>query len=220
MGLQGLKTVYLYGAIVLLAISFLSCKKEESKRLPYYNTPDFTPTWLHKNDRIDTLHSIAPFSFRDQEGNSITNASFKGKIYVANFFFTSCPGICPKMMKNMKKIADSFAKDDRVKFLSHSVTPDIDSVPRLLKYAGRFDIVARQWHLVTGKHTDIYTLARKSYFAEEEIGFNKDSTEFLHTEHFILVDGDGHLRGLYNGTVDLEMQRLCEDIRLLLKEEE
>jgi len=216
---QALKIVYRYGLIVLVAISVFSCKREVTKKLPYYNTPDFTPLWLQNGDKTDTLHVVAPFSFTDQEGKTINNASYKGTVYVANFFFTSCPGICPRMMKNMKKVADSFRYDERVKFLSHSVTPNIDSVPRLKKYAGRFDIDEGQWKLVTGNHDEIYTLARKSYFAEEEIGLNKDATEFLHTEHFILVDAHGHLRGIYNGTVDLEMQRLCEDIRLLLAEE-
>lgn len=218
MDLQVLRIAYRYGLIVCLLISMASCQHATKKQLPYYNTPDFTPLWLNDKDKTDTLHKIAPFNFTDQDGKEVNNATVAGKIYVANFFFTSCPSICPRMMKNMKKVADSFKHDDRVKLLSYSVTPDIDSVPRLHTYAGRFDIDPSQWHLLTGRHNEIYTLARKSFFAEEAIGFNKDSTEFLHTEHFILVDGQGHLRGLYNGTVDLETQRLCEDIHSLLKE--
>jgi protein SCO1/2 len=195
-----------------------ACKNAEYRKLPYYNTADFTPTWIKNKEVADTIHKIAAFEFTDQDGENINNDSFSGRIYVANFFFTSCPSICPKMMKNMKKVADSFSKNGQVKFISFSVTPEIDSVPRLKRYADGLNIKSSQWYLVTGRHADIYTLARKSYFAEEDIGFNKDSSEFLHTEHLVLVDKAGHIRGLYNGTVDLEMQRLCEDINQLLNE--
>ncbi len=114
------------------------------------------------------------------------------------------------------KVAETFEGNKNVMFISHSVTPDIDSVAVLKKYAEEHHINAMQWHLVTGDKNEIYELARQSYFAEREIGFQNSTNEFLHTEHFILVDGDGHIRGIYNGTLELEADRLIEDIKNLL----
>lgn len=190
-----------------------ACKKKESS-VPYYNSPDLTPSW----EKGSGTHTISGFSFTDQEGNIITNEDFKGKIYIANFFFTACPGICPKMKNNLQKVADRYKDNSKVKFISHSVTPYADSVPALKEYAEVHHIDNNQWHLVTGSKGDIYNIARKSYFADDEIGFNADSSEFLHTERFVLVDEDQHIRGVYNGTVELEMERLIEDIELLFEE--
>lgn len=214
MDLLALKTVARRGAIVLSSCLLLACNKQEAD-LPYYNTPDLTPVW----EQGSGIHAIAPFSLVDQDSNSITNNTFEGKIYVVNFFFVSCPGICPKMTSNLQKVAAEFKGDDRVALLSHSVTPAIDSVAILKEYAANNSIDSKQWHLVTGSQSEIYLLARRSYFAEDEIGFNYDSTDFLHTERVVLVDRDGHMRGVYNGTVALEMQRLTDDIHILLKEE-
>jgi len=218
MGLPALKAVILYGLTACISILFLSCTHEEQHSLPYYNSPDFTPLWLTDKKQVDSLHTVSPFNVIDQEGIQVTNKTFGGKIYVANFFFTSCPGLCPKMTKNLKILADTFKNDPRLNLISFSVTPEIDSVPKLKAYANRYGIRSAQWHFVTGSKAEIYKLARKSYFAEKEPGFNRDSTEFLHTEHFVLVDKNGHLRGIYNGTVRLEVDRLAEDIRELLKE--
>lgn len=216
MDLQALKTAFRFGMTTLLiSIGIIACHNKVSE-VPYYDTPDFTPLWLSKVP--DSLHTISNFAFTDQDGNRISNTDFKGKIYVANFFFTGCPSICPSMTKNMKMVADTFIKNDDVKFISHSVDPERDSVTRLKLYADQYGVNANQWHMVTGNKTEIYSLARKSYFAEEDIGFNKDSTEFLHTEHFVLVDKNSRLRGIYNGTLVLEMQRLKDDIRILLNE--
>ncbi len=221
MGLQVLKAASLFGLIGYISLVSFSCKRiknQEVQKLPYYNTPDFTPLWLTDAKQIDTLHTIAPFKVMDQDGNRINNQTYAGKIYVADFFFTSCPSICPKLTKHFKMISDSFKNESRVGLLSFSVTPDIDSVPRLKYYAGKYGVPSGQWHLVTGNKNEIYKLARKSYFADKEPGFSTDSTEFLHTEHFILVDSHQHIRGIYNGTVLLEVQRLMDDMRLLEKE--
>lgn len=191
-----------------------ACSRVDVK-VPYYNSADLTPQW----QETENMHMIGHYSFTDQDGNNITPADFEGRVYVANFFFTTCPGICPKMNANMQRVADSFATDTRVMFLSHSVTPAVDSVPRLKEYADIHHIDSRRWHLVTGNKADIYNLARMSYFAEDAIGLTYDSTDFLHTERFILVDKHRHMRGVYNGTVALEMQRLIDDIRLLLQED-
>jgi protein SCO1/2 len=205
-------------AVILLTALTVSCS-DTKESLPFYHDASFTPRWKGESSfSIDTLHIIAPFQFIDQEGKEITNDTFKGKIYVANFFFTICPGICPKMTANLERVAEKFVNDPNVLFLSHSVTPDIDSVSQLKKYASEHHINASQWHLVTGDKDQIYTLARQSYFAEQEIGIRLSTNEFLHTEHFILVDQQGHIRGIYKGTLELEAQRLMEDIEILRKE--
>lgn len=193
----------------------LACNSKEDAVLPYYNTPDLTPVWQQDGGK----HTIADFSFVDQDSNVVTNHTFDDKVYIANFFFTSCPGICPQMNGNLRVVADSLINDDRIRFISHSVTPYIDNVHKLKEYADVHGINTGQWHLVTGTQGDIYKLARQSYFADEEMGFNADSTDFLHTERVILVDRDRHIRGVYNGTVELEMQRMMDDIHLLLDEQ-
>lgn len=184
--------------------------------LPYYHTPDFNPIW--ESDDLDTLHTIANFSFTNQNGQLVTDEAIQDKIYLSNFFFTNCGGICPKMTRNMEKVQNAFEAEEDVLFLSHSVAPQIDSVAKLKTYANNFNVNDKQWHFLTGNKSEIYEMARQSYFAEEEPGFNKDSTQFLHTEHFILVDRNKHIRGIYNGTLELEMDRIIEDVTLLLEQ--
>lgn len=185
-------------------------------RLPYYHTPDFDPIW--EASSYDSLHAIADFSFTNQNGQTVNEESIANKIFVSNFFFTNCGGICPKMIRNMQKVQDAFSENTDVLLLSHSVAPETDSVAKLKAYTNNFNVNDAQWHFLTGSKAEIYSMARQSYFAEEEPGFNKDSTEFLHTEHFILVDRKKHIRGIYNGNVELEMDRIVEDIELLLRE--
>jgi len=200
---------------IWICFAIASCAPENS--VPYYHTADFTPLWDGQGHfSKDTLHTIAPFRFTNQDGKAVTNASFKNKIYVANFFFTICPGICPKLTANLGKVADTFKDSPEVMFISHSVTPDIDSVTQLKKYAVEHGIRSGQWNLITGDKEKIYSLARQSYFVEREIGFQNSTQGFLHTEHFILIDQQGHLRGIYNGTLALESERLIDDIMLLI----
>jgi protein SCO1/2 len=214
--------------IVISAFAFYACNADHNvsdvdadndpaiETLPYYNSPDFTPYW---NVEIpDTFHTIAPFNFVNQNGNSITEKTFENKIYLVNFFFTACGSICPKMMRNMETVQNHFSENERVLFISHTVMPAMDSVAMLKKYEANFKVIENKWHFVTGVKSELYNLARTSYFVEEEPGYTKDSTEFLHTEHFVLVDKNKHLRGIYNGTVELEMERVIEDIELLLNE--
>ena len=203
-----------------ISLLFTACKSSTAQlKVPYYNSPDFTPTWTADKKIIDTLHTIAPFSFTDQFGDTITKKTFANKIYVADFFFTACPGICPRMAQNMKIVYDHYKANPNVLFISHSVTPERDSTPTLLKYAEAKGISGHQWHFVTGDKNEIYNLARHSYFVEQLAGFNKDSTEFLHTENFILIDKQGHIRGIFNGTLAVEAGRIIADIDELLKEE-
>jgi protein SCO1 len=214
------RIVFLRNYSWLLLILLIACNEASTvASLPYYNTPDFTPHFIAASEAKQRInHTIAPFSFTDQFGNTINNKTVAGKIHVANFIFTSCASICPKMTNNLKLVDSAFANDKEVMFLSYSVTPWIDSVPRLKVFAENYKINNPNWHLLTADKGAIYTLARRSYFAEEDLGFTKDSTEFLHTEHTMLVDRTGRIRGIYNGTLQLEMEQLIKDIRVLKKE--
>lgn len=204
--------------VILFILPFISgCSGNKISELPYYNTPDFTPVWV-SNDEAESIHRISDFSFTDQDGKQISGDEFKGKIHVANFFFTTCPGICPSMTKNLMKIQKEFSNSDDIKLVSYSVMPWIDSTVLLKNYEKTFDIKNGMWYLLTGSTSDIYELARRSYFAEERAGYNSDSSEFLHTEHVLLVDKKGHLRGIYNGTLPLDAERMIEDIKILIKE--
>ncbi|HEY0262854.1 MAG TPA: SCO family protein [Chitinophagales bacterium] len=207
-----------FWCIVLLLVVSCNSKKE---RLPYYNSPDFTPLFLNDAKTISdsATHKIAPFSFINQDGKTITNKNVVGKIHVANFIFTRCGSICPTMTTNLKKVSNNFENDPNVVFLSYSVTPWIDSVPRLKEYKQNHQINNPNWHFLTGDKSKIYTLARTSYFAEEDLGFSKDSTNFLHTEHVLLIDSSQRIRGIYNGTLKLDMEQLIIDINTLKKED-
>jgi len=195
-----------------------SCSKEPEV-LPFFNTADFTPEWIDITaPEYKTIHTLPSFNFFNQYGDTITNKTIQNKIVVADFFFTICPGICPRLTKSMATIQNVFAQDDVIVLLSHSVTPDIDSIPRLKEYADSHQVNRGKWHLLTGDRGEIYSVARKGYFADEEVGLKKSDTEFLHTENFILLDGRQRIRGVYNGTNATEIERLIEDIQILKNE--
>ncbi len=208
--------------LILLVIPLFACKNKNStlasrvERLPFYNEATFTPIWVKLNSNApDDFHKIPPFNFVNQDGQIITEKTFKDKIYVADFFFTSCPGICPQMTKNMNLVQAAFKNDDEVLLLSHSVTPKLDSVSVLKNYANAHGVISGKWHLVTGKQQDIYDMGRKSYFVEEDLGIKKSLTEFLHTENFVLIDKNKHIRGIYNGLNKTSVNQLIKDIYLL-----
>ena len=215
-------TVFLRISTVLCLTLMLSCtSKIETVQLPYYNDPGFTPQFFSSKKDADKkiTHTIASFSMTDQHGNQITEKDIEGKIHVANFIFTSCGSICPVITKHMKLVQDAFPNNAEPVILSYSVTPWIDSVARLKNYAENNEIISPNWHLLTGNKAEIYNLARKSYFAEEDLGFTRDSTDFLHTEHILLVDKSKRIRGIYNGTLQLDIEQMIKDIGELLKEE-
>ncbi|MFT6872764.1 MAG: protein SCO1/2 [Roseivirga sp.] len=212
-----MKKVYLLLLLTSLWVASSCTKKEILTSLPYYNSADFTPEWIEKSDpSYQDIHTIDAFSLTNQDGETIENASLEGSIYVADFFFTICPSICPKMTSHLSKIQKYFSAE-QVKIVSYSVMPWADSVSVLKNYAEVKDINSEQWYLLTGDTEAIYKLARQSFFAEKEIGLNKSSDEFLHTENFILVDTKGRIRGVYNGTLPIEMSRLKQDIETLLE---
>lgn len=218
------KIVKMYRIAFLLFSSLLlvSCLDNNADiiDLPYYNEPDFTPIFLTDKTEVESKikHTIADFSFLNQDSIMISQKAIEGKIHIANFIFTTCGSICPKMTTNLKIVNDSLKSHSDIVLLSYSVTPWIDTPTVLKNYKTKNEITNPNWHFLTGSKNDIYKLARKSYFAEEDIGFSKDSTEFLHTEHFILVDKTKRIRGIYNGTLELEMQQMLDDIKTLEKE--
>ncbi len=167
---------------------------------------------------ISKYHTIADFSFVNQNGKIITQKDYEGKIYVADFFFTTCQTICPIMTHNMVTVQDAFINNPKVMLLSHSVLPEQDSVPVLKKYALEKGVIDAKWNLVTGDKRAIYYSARKSYLAVKT-GSPDQMYDMVHTENLVLVDTKKRIRGFYDGTKTAEMQRLIEDIRWLSKEE-
>lgn len=164
-------------------------------------------------------HRISDFRLIDQHGDTITLSSVEGRIIVADFFFTTCGTICPKMTAQMERVQEAYRTDDRVVILSHSVTPEIDNVEVLAAYAELHGAERNRWHLLTGDRAQIYRLARQSYFACLDEG-DGGPDDFVHTENFVLVDPQRRIRGFYDGTQQAETDRLIEDIAKLLKEEE
>tara|TARA_B100000780_G_scaffold85397_2_gene58576 strand:- start:3230 stop:3907 length:678 start_codon:yes stop_codon:yes gene_type:complete len=160
---------------------------------------------------VKKFHRIADFKLKNQNNNWVTQKTFENKIYVADFFFTTCPSICPIMTDNMSILQDAFINDSSVLLLSHSVTPKIDSVAQLKKYAVENGIIDKKWHLVTGPKKEIYDLARQSYLAVKTDG-DGDLYDMIHTENFILVDPDRRIRGFYDGTVTEDMEKAQKDI--------
>jgi protein SCO1/2 len=197
-----------------LILNCCSSSTNKTDRLPYYSTSDFTPQWVNAKD-ADTIHTIPDFAFIDQNGKIITRQTFDNKITVVDFFFTTCPGICKKLTSSLVKVQEVFKKDNDVILLSHSVTPEKDSVPVLKKYADENGAINNKWHLVTGKRNEIYTIARTAYFADEDMGWKQDSTTFLHTENILLIDKQHHIRGVYKGTIPKEIDDLIADIKKL-----
>lgn len=163
---------------------------------------------------VRKYHTIADFSLTNQNGETVTQADYADKIYIADFFFTTCPTICPIMTKNMVSLQEKIRDDPEVLLLSHSVTPQIDSVPQLKKYALEKGVLDAKWNLVTGDKKDIYELARKSYLAVKTDG-DGGPFDMIHTENFILVDKEKRIRGFYDGTQEEDIEKLLEDIKIL-----
>ena len=216
---------------LFLLVTVLGCKEKIKKEnikvvetsrveyLPYYNDESFTPNWLTPNtEEAKQFHKIPDFKFVDQLGDTITQKTFDDKIYITDFFFTTCPGICLKMTASMSKVQEEFKGDDEILLLSHSVTPSIDSVSVLKKYAETHDVIDKKWHLVTGDRMEIYNLGRKQYFVENDLGIPKDPNDFLHTENFLLIDKNKHIRGIYNGLNRASIAQLITDVKALKKE--
>ena len=206
-------------AIFACVLLYFSCNQNiANDQLPFYNTADFTPHWISAAN-ADTFYSIPGFSFTNQYGITITRKNFDNKITVVDFFFTTCPGICKKLAASLMQVQQAFKNDSDVLLLSHSVTPERDSVPVLKKYADDHHAISGKWNFVTGNRNAIYLIARTAYFADEDMGWKQDSTAFLHTENILLIDKKHHIRGVYKGTVPGEIDNLITDIKKLEKDQ-
>jgi len=196
---------------LLLAAIVVACQpKEAEQKLPFLGRHEYTDT--------DTIyHKIADFKFVDQDSNWVSNETFDGKIYVADFFFTSCPTICPIMKTQMLRVYDSLQGNDDVLFLSHSIDPKHDSVAVLKEFAERLGVDSDRWHFITGNKDDIYKIGQTSYM----VSAVDDPTQpggYVHSGAFILVDRQRRVRGLYDGTKEEDVNRLMKDIAILEKE--
>jgi len=204
-------------SVICIALFYQALKPKKS--LPIYNPADVNPEMVDSTVQyVKKYHTIADFSFTNQNGKTITQKDYEGKIYVADFFFTTCGSICPMMTRNMVDVQKAFLNNPKVMILSHTVMPDVDSVPVLKKYALEKGVVDAKWNLVTGDKKDIYAMARKSYLAVK-LGKPSELYDMVHTENFVLVDTKRRVRGFYDGTKKEEIKRLIDDIHWLCTEE-
>ena len=189
-----------------------------NKMLPVYNPADVNPELVDSTMQFKSkYHKISDFSFINQNGKTITQKDYEGKIYVADFFFTSCGSICPKMTTNLVEVQKAIINNPKVMLLSHSVMPDIDDVAKLKQYAIKNHVNDRKWNLVTGDKKEIYRMARLSYLAVKQ-GKPDEMYDMVHTENFVLIDANRLVRGFYDGTKPEEITRLIEDINFLCGE--
>ena len=215
MGLKALDKIPFIFAMLLIGLLF-SCNQYSEKQLPIYNPSDFNPDLVDKSLQSTTEnHRVADFRLTNQNGKQITQADYQDKIYVADFFFTRCPSICPIMTDNLVKIQEEFLHNDDIMLLSLSVTPKMDSIPVLREYADEKGVIDSKWNITTGDKKHIYELARRSYFAVVEQG-DGGLQDFIHTPNFVLVDKNKQIRGIYDGTNDDEIVRLINDIKILI----
>jgi protein SCO1/2 len=212
-------------AIVLLVLSaiivgmfYIALKP--TKTLPVYQPAMVAPELVDESIQfVKKYHTIAPFSMTNQNGKTVSEKDYDNTIYVADFFFTTCPSICPIMTKNMYALQEKLIDIPQVKLLSFSVTPQIDSVAQLKRYALKNKVDDARWNLVTGSKKEIYTLARKSYLVVKDDG-DGGPFDMIHTENFVLVDKQKRIRGFYDGTQQQAMDDIFRDIQILLAENE
>lgn len=194
----------------LFALALTACTEKKESPLPIYGEREVS-------GKDTVYHTIADFSFLDQDSIEVTNNTFQGKIYVADFFFTSCRTICPIMKTQMLRVYDSIQNDPDVLLLSHTIDPEYDTVGLLHEYAKRLGVNSAKWHFVTGEKDKIYKLAQTSYFstALEDKG---EPDGFIHSGAFLLIDTERRIRGKYDGTKEEDVNRLLADIRRLKNE--
>ncbi|MBZ0327736.1 MAG: SCO family protein [Altibacter sp.] len=213
---------YKFLAIVLMVLSIIIISLIYQILKPTAVLPVFQPAQVNAEMVDSTLqhvkkyHTVGDFSLLNQNGKEITSKDYEGKIYVADFFFTTCQTICPIMTDHMLQIQEAFKNDTAVLLLSHTVTPEIDSVAQLKKYALEKGVDDKKWNLVTGDKKEIYDLARKSYLAAKDNPFSEN--DLIHTENFVLVDAKKRIRGFYDGTSPEDITKLLEDIQMLKAE--
>lgn len=201
-------------AAVFVYAFFVYDNNKPIRYLPVYGQKSYES----KNGKTDTTyHTIQDFSFVNQDGQTVTQKTFENSVYVTDFFFTTCHTICPVMSTQMERVAEKFKGNPEVKFLSHTVDPDIDTVEQLKRYAVQHNADASQWMMVTGDKKALYDIARTSYLLDASQG-DGGPDDFIHTQNFALIDKDKRIRGYYDGTDTTEVNRLMKDIELLLAE--
>ncbi|MDG1477040.1 MAG: SCO family protein, partial [Vicingaceae bacterium] len=204
--------------IIIIGITIGYYINDKPKELKVYNPIDLNPLLVDESLRnVDKFHRVGSFNLTDQDGNEVTENNFKDKIYITDFFFVTCPTICPKMTKQMDRVYHEFEANNDIAFLSHTVMPEADSVSVLKEYADEIGVSDEKWKFVTGDRKQIYNLARKTYFAAVTEG-DGGPNDFVHTENFVLVDKEKKLRGFYDGTSKKDVDRLITDIYALLEE--
>lgn len=208
---------FLIGLLIFSAITislFYNALKP-AKSLPIYNPADVNPELVDSTMQYKSkYHTIADFAFTNQNGKIITQKDYENTIYVADFFFTTCGSICPKMTTNLVDVQKAFLDNPKIKILSFTVMPDVDSVSVLKEYAKLNGVIDSKWNLVTGDKKAIYAMARKSFLAVKQ-GKPEELYDMVHTENFVLVDTKKRVRGFYDGTKKEEITRLIEDINWL-----
>lgn len=198
--------------MILLSCWLISgCRPGSEKPLPIFGERD-----IQGNDTV--YHTIADFKFVNQDSAEVTNDNFKDKIYVADFFFTSCRTICPKMKTQMLRVYDSVENDPDVLLLSHTIDPEYDTVGLLKDFAERLGVESKKWHFVTGEKEEIYRIAQTSYFATA-LEDKSEPDGFIHSGAFLLIDKHQRIRGKYDGTLEEDVNRLLKDIEKLKKED-
>lgn len=204
-----------------ITIAYFMMQPKE-KPLPFINPVDLESEMVDPEMlRIGNGHHVGNFSFLNQEGETITQTEVDGKVYVVEYFFTTCGTICPKMNDQMRRIQFEFADNDAVRLMSFTVDPDVDTVAQMKRYADDHGAKKGQWHFLTGSKEDLYALARKSFFVlkpAEAKNLGDVGSDFIHTNNFVLVDQKGRLRGYYDGTSKKEVDVLMKDIERLLEE--
>lgn len=208
-------------SILLIILTFiigwyLFMPKEQEFELPIFTPSDLRSTLVHPSLVGKTEHTIPNFAFINQDSLIITQDTVEGKIYVVDFFFTSCPSICIDLTKNLKLVQEAFKDSDEVLILSHSVDPEYDTVSRLKKYGEIHNINSKKWFLLRGTIKQITAMAQLGYFAIAEFK-NHTDYELIHTENVILVDQNRKIRGIYNGTSSIDIGYLIDDINKLLE---
>lgn len=203
-------------SVIIIAFFYKALKP--TAVLLVYQPAMVTPELVDESIQyVKKYHTIAPFSMTNHNGESITEKDYENTIYVADFFFTTCPSICPIMTKNMYALQQKLSPYPDVKLLSFSVTPEIDSVAQLKRYALENKVNDSRWNLVTGNKKEIYQLARKSYLVVKEDG-DGGPHDMIHTENFVLVDKQKRIRGYYDGTQATAMDDILRDIVILIQE--
>lgn len=208
--------------IVGIGLFYYTYSKPKEKSLPIYNPIDIDPEAVDPELlRIGQGHTIGEFEFTNQEGKKISDKDVKGKVFVAEYFFTTCGTICPAMNKQMQRVQIEYSDEKNFKILSFTVDPDNDDVKQMKLYADGHHANAKQWWFLTGEKDKLYSLARKSFFLlkpAEAQNLGDAGSDFIHTNNFVLVDKKMRIRGYYDGTNAVEVDKLMKDIGLLLKE--